>query len=353
MKFLASGFFTVMFFSILTFAQDFKKQLTPPYGGTIFIESEIINENDPSSFSGVTYAGRGNREMFDRRVNNFVVYNAYLFDATFDDGLTAEIQVNPEFVNSDSAKVQAEKYGWYIGQLPTQLRSDMETVWIHKGTEPFGGGNNNILIHTGQSELYLNDGILEETLIHEASHTSLDQYHASSSDWIAAQNSDPDFISTYARDFPEREDVAETFLTYLAVTYRKDRISNENYNTITTTIPNRIAYFNSKSFDLYPMVSTSTSLESTGVKEVFKLHQNYPNPFNPSTNISFTLRKSSFVKVDVFDQLGRKVAGLVNAKKTAGFHSVQFDAKALSTGVYIYRIISENFVETKKMVLIK
>ena len=92
----------------------------------------------------------------------------------------------------------------------------METVWIHRGTEPFGGGNNNLLIHTGRADLYAADGILEETLVHEAAHTSLDAAHASAPAWLAAQSADPTFISTYARDFPNREDIAESVLPYLA-----------------------------------------------------------------------------------------------------------------------------------------
>jgi len=93
-------------------------------------------------------------------------------------GLTTEIQVNPEFGNSEVALAEAEKYAEVIGRLPTALRNDVETVWIHKGTEPFGGGNNNLLIHIGQAEIYMNDGILEETFVHEASNTSLDASHA-------------------------------------------------------------------------------------------------------------------------------------------------------------------------------
>ena len=66
--------------------------------------------------------------------------------------------------------------------------------------QPFGGGNNNLLIHTGQGAQYEASGILEETFVHEAAHTSLDAVHASSAGWIAAQQADPNFISTYARD---------------------------------------------------------------------------------------------------------------------------------------------------------
>ena len=66
-------------------------------------------------------------------------------------------------------------------------------------------------------------------------------------------SADPTFISTYARDFPSREDIAESFLPYLAIRYRADRISQSLANTILLTIPNRIAYFDDQSFAIYPI----------------------------------------------------------------------------------------------------
>jgi hypothetical protein len=71
------------------------------------------------------YARRGLRTMFDRRLNALAQLDAYLFDATFDDGLIAEIQVNPEFGSSAAAQTEADKYGKLIGKLPTMLRADV------------------------------------------------------------------------------------------------------------------------------------------------------------------------------------------------------------------------------------
>ena len=215
----------------------------PPFGGTIFVDPDIITSSDPTAFQSLSFAGQAPRLMYDRRVSDWITINPYLFDATFDDGLTTEVQVNPEFGSSETALAEAQKYAEAIGRLPSSLRTDVETVWIHKGIEPFGGGNNNILIHTGQADRYVADGILEETLVHEAAHTSLDPAHKSAPGWLAAQSADPTFISSYARDWPNREDIAESFLLYLAVRYRSDRISQSLANTILLTMPNRIAYF--------------------------------------------------------------------------------------------------------------
>ena len=227
----------------------------PPFFGTIFIDPDIITPSDPTAFLDATYTGRGQRLMYDRRTNSWVWNNAYLFEATYDDGLNAEIQVNPEFGSPAAAETEALKYGEVVGRLPTSLRTRVETFWIHKGVNPFGGGNNNLLIHTGQGELYEASGILEETFVHEAAHTSLDPVHANASQWLAAQNADPDFISTYAQSYPGREDIAESFLPYLALRYRPERITQELAETIQQTIPHRIDYFDAMAFDAYPIAA--------------------------------------------------------------------------------------------------
>ena len=126
----------------------------PPFEGTIFIDPDIITSADPTTFQGLVAAGQGSRTMFDRRVNGWITVDAYLFDASYDDGLMAEIQVNPEF-SAAAALAEAEKYAEAIGRVPTALRVDVETAWIHMGVGPFGGGNNNLLIHIGQADLYV------------------------------------------------------------------------------------------------------------------------------------------------------------------------------------------------------
>ncbi len=90
-----------------------------------------------------------------------------------------------------------------------------------------------------------------------------------------------------------------------------------------------------------------------GIPSDFKLDQNYPNPFNPSTLIRYQLPVNSLVSLKVFDLLGREVAMLVNGRKSAGTHEVNFDASELSSGVYIYRLEAGSFIQTQRMTLIK
>ncbi|MFV1882996.1 MAG: T9SS type A sorting domain-containing protein [Balneola sp.] len=94
--------------------------------------------------------------------------------------------------------------------------------------------------------------------------------------------------------------------------------------------------------------------DENGVPSEFALKQNYPNPFNPSTNIQFSLPEASKVTLNVYDMLGRKVATLLDGKQlNAANHAVKFDASALASGMYIYRIEAGSFVSTRKMMLIK
>ncbi len=94
--------------------------------------------------------------------------------------------------------------------------------------------------------------------------------------------------------------------------------------------------------------------ESTNIiPNMFVLHQNYPNPFNPTTKIKYSIPVGSFVSIKVFDLLGREIITLVNEKKQQGTYQVEFDGKNLSNGIYYYRIITGDFTETKKFILMK
>jgi hypothetical protein len=300
-------------------------QAQPPYSGTIFIDSDIITSSDLSSIVSTSYTGQGSVTMYDRRVNDWVTVNAYLFDVIWDDGLTSRAQINPEFGNVASATIEAEKYAFLIGQLPSVLRVDVNEIWIHMGVQPFGGGNNSILIHTGQSTLYENDGIIEETLVHEASHTSLDASHATSSGWINAQNQDNEFISTYARDNPISEDIAESFLTWLAVRFREDEISMDDYNSITQTIPNRLSYFDSFNFDLHPFESALSINDFEN--QDFTI---YPNP---ATDI-IQINGNYLIKEDIniYNLLGQDFTHLTS------YENNKINISNLPSGYYILKV---------------
>jgi hypothetical protein len=103
----------------------------------------------------------------------------------------------------------------------------------------------------------------------------------------------------------------------------------------------------------YKIIVTGVVSESGNVPETYSLSQNYPNPFNPSTTIRYGLPHKTVVQLTVFNTLGQQVAQLVNGEVEAGFHDVKCDGKNLSSGVYFYRILAGEFVQTRKFLLVR
>ncbi|MFI5407468.1 MAG: T9SS type A sorting domain-containing protein, partial [Nitrososphaerales archaeon] len=102
--------------------------------------------------------------------------------------------------------------------------------------------------------------------------------------------------------------------------------------------------------DTFPSVDDSTN---SNLPVEFALFQNYPNPFNPVTSIQYVVSSSQFVTLKVFDVLGNEIATLVNEEKHPGIFEVEFDGMELPSGIYFYKLKAGNFIETKKMILIK
>lgn len=89
------------------------------------------------------------------------------------------------------------------------------------------------------------------------------------------------------------------------------------------------------------------------VPQKFMLHPNYPNPFNPITVIRYELPTNNRVSLSVYDLMGRRIATLVDERQQAGVHEVSWDASGVASGMYIYKLQSDELVQTRKMMLIK
>jgi hypothetical protein len=113
-----------------------------------------------------------------------------------------------------------------------------------------------------------------------------------------------------------------------------------------------------RKLDLYSMINKGNiklpkTLNNNTVPVEYQLFQNFPNPFNPTTTIKYAIPKAEFVTIIIYDITGREIIKLVNEYKQAGYHSVIFNGSNLASGVYFYRIEAGNFVQVKKMLLIK
>lgn len=110
-------------------------------------------------------------------------------------------------------------------------------------------------------------------------------------------------------------------------------------------------------YDWMPDFSIFTSINEEKSNEIapdtYELNQNYPNPFNPTTTIKYSIPKAAHVKISIYNILGEKVAALIDSEQSAGRYEINFNASSLASGVYFYNIQAGDFIQTKKMLLLK
>ncbi|RPI03006.1 MAG: T9SS C-terminal target domain-containing protein [Calditrichaeota bacterium] len=125
------------------------------------------------------------------------------------------------------------------------------------------------------------------------------------------------------------------------------RMSNENQSV------QLLEMFVPVNYHFGSPLPTSASEKFDRTTQVYSLEQNYPNPFNSSTTLEFSLPKSSFVSIKVYDLLGREAAEILAEERPAGPHKITWDAGTLASGLYIYRIEAEKFIQAKKFILMR
>jgi hypothetical protein len=223
--------------------------------GTVYITPEVITPKSPSDFLELTFTGLSDKETFDRRVDDFVKNPSYVFTASFRCATeTVDVVVNSEFTQ-EKALQEAERFAYLLGQMPLGLRGLVREIWVHDGNELAGGGNESILVHSGYADQ--EKDFIEEVFAHEAAHTSLDYDQGGIVDrklWAAAIASDGVFVSEYSAEFPDREDIAESYGAYLIWALHRDQgIFSEVAQLIQAVIPARLKYFESLGPDFGPL----------------------------------------------------------------------------------------------------
>jgi hypothetical protein len=262
----------VLFFSLLLF--PLISVAEPPFNNTT--ELETITETDPSNFVNSVYEGVGERRLYDKRVEGVPELQlVHLFRAFYSDGLSVEFQVNMEFGSEEEARKEVDFIASVFGRLPLALRIGIQVVHFNKGDELFGLVAGGIILHIGlYVDAYIKQGTLEEALAHKSAHASTDPVFCNSEDWKHAQEADGKFISLYGELHPTSEDCTESFLAYIALRYRSDRISEEDIAVIEETIPHRIAFFDRIGWNMEPLTEPQ-SLINAGLNDAW---------FNPETN---------------------------------------------------------------------
>jgi hypothetical protein len=128
----------------------------------------------------------------------------------------------------------------------------------------------------------------------------------------------------------------------------------DHLNSITkaSEISQKAKILYASNFDTLTVVSVEETF-SENIPDEFFLYQNYPNPFNPITSIQYALSSRQLITLKIYDVLGNEIATLINEEKPAGKYEVNYDASTLSSGIYFYQLRAGDYVETKKMTLLK
>lgn len=152
----------------------------------------------------------------------------------------------------------------------------------------------------------------------------------------------------------ERKSKIENWNTIGTIRAAGNSTNPINYSFTDENITNSTYYYRLKQVDYDGSFTYSRTIEVDGnIMNQFVLEQNYPNPFNPATKINFTVPFDSKVSISIYSITGELIKELVNDFIAAGTHSVEFDGSNFSSGLYLYRMTSGNFVQTNKMMLIK
>ena len=232
--------------------------LEPPFGGTMWDLPDLIKSSDYTIYSTSSYQGIETRLFYDKSIPDFINYPAHIYKVNFGDDLSIDFEIYTEFTQEKAGNIE-QKYAPLIGQLGKDLRRNIKSFEFLKGEEVASAQRTddlnyaNITFHTDWLTLVetrFSGDRTEELLIHESAHLSIDPYVYGQQGWTDAVNLDGNFLSTYAKDNQDSEDVAETFQAYIAVKYFPDRISNSLRDTILSVCYNRFKYFDSLNLDL-------------------------------------------------------------------------------------------------------
>lgn len=220
----------------------------PPYSGTVYIDSEWITPADSSSYLGKSYQGVTNFTWYDWSSREWIISDAYTYQLTFSEGVTVRASVHIDFAKEPTSLL--DDWGRLLGQTPTRLLSRLGEFQVvpdsgQSGTNLQANGwtdPTHIVLYgddpVGYYEYELATGWVEEIILHELGHAAFQPQHQSP-EWVAAQNSDPCFISTYAASNSQQEDVSETLMPYLMLRFMPDRVDASDASKIRHCIGER------------------------------------------------------------------------------------------------------------------
>lgn len=201
---------------------------------------DFILPNDPGACWSMTETGNGRTEMFDPRTDALFVDDALHFDVSYP-GQKVRINVHPNV--SDPAQ-RAEEAAASVSRLPDQMRQTILHVNIHDGdgTAWSEDAGRFFTLYEDNMAVRLSEHDLDETVFHETAHIALDPVLSNDPDWQLMQRMDGQFITGYAAQLPNREDIAESALFAWTVIYHPGRLPSDVEDAVRRIMPNRLEY---------------------------------------------------------------------------------------------------------------
>jgi len=201
---------------------------------------DFIRADDPGACFVLRAAGSGTTEMYDPRRETLLVQGAVHFDARFD-GQTLRINLHPDV---PSPHKRAQTVAAAVATLPVPMRSALRAVNVLDGDGSAWAEDQGrfFTVYDDLIARRLNEHDFNETVFHEAAHVALDPVISGDPDWAANQAADGGFITAYAADYPQREDIAETALFAWTMLYHPARLPPQVEDAVRAAIPHRLEY---------------------------------------------------------------------------------------------------------------
>ena len=213
-----------------------------PFGGTVHTLPEMITADDPSTLTAVTFLGEVENEIWDHKVEEEFLVDAWAFRADFTHQTSVIFHANMSYGDFDIAEYHVKILAHIMGQMPRVCRSRTDEIDVNPTGDDWSASPGEMTIDMGALDQEALDGTLEESMMHECVHTSLDEDFEDDRAWHKAQRADRVFISDYAEENPASEDLAETITLYWGLLFHPERFDDELTETIRDTVPNRLKY---------------------------------------------------------------------------------------------------------------
>lgn len=222
-------------------SQDVKPLFKNSVASTDF---DFIKSDDPDAFESLRFVGRETTEMPDKRNDDLMAENTFVFEAKFRDGKRIPIWAHHSFGDVQTAQRYAAMATGPLGKLPEPMRKTLTRVVIHKGNETAFAEDEGhfFVLYSENMETRVKNHDLEETVFHESVHASLDKKHAKSEAWLSAQKADGAFITEYGANNAGKEDMAESALFAYTMLKHPGRLPAEVENWVSRHTPNRLAF---------------------------------------------------------------------------------------------------------------